>query len=378
MNLFKRIVPGQNREDKPESAVSEGEMVQFFPETGDPRQKSSAQFEGSGFLENNDQNILDNATLNMSEPLSDEFAPNSDDLAPDARFGDVSEETLTAGHPQGHRSIEQPAGPPTTMQNTSLEDRLASISQQAKPEASSETADQALNTQLRSAFREQPAEQPQESEPDAAAMSAVRGMYSEMQEQTVVAKEPTPVVSQPSNVDITQQAVEVPAPSAGRAGRRSGRVKTRLLGFQHSSEAEIDPFAAATGNATARNEAKFPVGWIVVVEGPGLGSSFTLFSGVSPIGRGEDQAVKLDFGDTSISRINHALVAYDPEQRRFFLGHGGKANIVRLNDQPVLSTEEMTNSDLIRIGETTLRFVALCGRDFEWDADQEGDHVTVM
>jgi len=378
MNLFKRIVPGQNREDKPESAITDGEMVQFFPETGEPRQKGNAQFEGSGFLENNDQNILDNATLNMSEPSPDEFAPNSDDLAPDARFGDVTGESHTAVPPQVSLSAEQPAGPSTTMQTTSLEDRLASLSQQAKPAYSSETADQTLNTQLRSAFRELPPEQPQETETDAAAMAAVRGMYSEMQEHSVVAKEQSPVVSQTPDVDITPQAVEVPAPSAGRAGRRSGRVKTRLLGFQHSSDAEIDPLAAAAGNATARDDVKFPVGWIVVVEGPGLGSSFTLFSGVSPIGRGEDQSVKLDFGDTSISRVNHALVAYDPEQRKFFLGHGGKANIVRLNDQPVLSTEEMTNSDLIRIGETTLRFVALCGRDFEWSAGQEDDHVTIM
>jgi pSer/pThr/pTyr-binding forkhead associated (FHA) protein len=81
--------------------------------------------------------------------------------------------------------------------------------------------------------------------------------------------------------------------------------------------------------------------------------------------------VKLDFGDNSISRTNHAVVAYDDEQRKFFLGHGGKANIVRLNGKPVLSTEELAHNDIIRIGETTLRFLALCGPDFDW-ADGEG------
>ena len=41
--------------------------------------------------------------------------------------------------------------------------------------------------------------------------------------------------------------------------------------------------------------------------------------------------------------------------------------MVRLNGRPVLSTEELTHGDIIRIGETTLRFVALCGTDFTWD-----------
>ncbi|MFV2033619.1 MAG: FHA domain-containing protein [Halocynthiibacter sp.] len=168
----------------------------------------------------------------------------------------------------------------------------------------------------------------------------------------------------------TPKIVKVPAPAAGRAGRRAGRVKTRLLGFEHAHSQTTDPFDAgkeATGNA----QSNFPVGWIVVIDGPGRGTSFALCNGVSQIGRGEDQAIKLDFGDSSISRTNHAAIAYDSEQRTFFLGHGGKANLVRLNDKPVLSTEEVSNRDLIRIGETTLRFVGLCGADFDWGAQSQ-------
>ncbi len=93
------------------------------------------------------------------------------------------------------------------------------------------------------------------------------------------------------------QMVEVPAPAAGRSGRRAGRVKTRLLGFEHAHGASPDPFEATIQNADTP-QGKFPVGWIVVVKGPGRGTSFTLNNGVSQIGRGDDQAVKLDFGDS--------------------------------------------------------------------------------
>ncbi len=155
--------------------------------------------------------------------------------------------------------------------------------------------------------------------------------------------------------------------------RRVGRVKTRLLGFHRTEEdAAPDPFAEAAP-ASVQGRPSFPVGWMIVVAGPGRGAAFELQAGASRIGRGEDQTIRLDFGDSAISRDNHAAVAYDDESRRFFIGHGGKANLVRLNDVPVLATEPLADGDLIRIGETTLRLVALCGPEFSWSGGQ-GDH----
>jgi hypothetical protein len=134
--------------------------------------------------------------------------------------------------------------------------------------------------------------------------------------------------------------------------------KTRVLGF-HSPDLETDAISAVARKSVG--DVRFPAGWIVVVEGPGRGAYFAVTNSVSSIGRGLDQSICLNFGDASISRNNHAAIAYDAEQNRFFLGHGNKSNIVRRNGQPVLSTEELMDGDEIRIGKTTLRFVALCG-----------------
>jgi hypothetical protein len=150
-----------------------------------------------------------------------------------------------------------------------------------------------------------------------------------------------------------------------RPGRVARRVRTRMLGFDPGIDAAADPFEKKALEASTPAQ-KFPVGWVVLVAGPGMGHSFAVFNGVSTIGRGTDQTVSLDFGDSSVSREKHAAIAYDDESNSFFLGHGGKSNIVRLNDRPVLSTEDLSDGDTIRIGETTLRFVALCGIKFAW------------
>ena len=170
-----------------------------------------------------------------------------------------------------------------------------------------------------------------------------------------------------------------PAPSAAasaaaRSPARSRRTKTRLIGFDKSDGDVVDIFNdAPSGSApvAAPVRAKFPVGWIVVSDGPGRGESFPLFTGMSQIGRGDDQNVKLDFGDNSISRTNHAAIVFDTETKEFLLGHGGKSNIVRLNDKPLISNEPLKTGDVIRIGETALRFVALCDETFSWDDKSE-------
>lgn len=168
--------------------------------------------------------------------------------------------------------------------------------------------------------------------------------------------------------------IQARSPGALQAAEAApvGRAKTRLIGFAGGDAPASELFRQVSKPAdTGPN--MFPVGWVIIIEGPGRGASFTLFSGLTQIGRSEDQTVALNFGDHAISRENHASIAYDDEENLFYLGHGGKANIVRLNGRPVLSTEDLSNGDLIRIGETTLRFVALCGTDFAWDLTDEDE-----
>lgn len=109
-----------------------------------------------------------------------------------------------------------------------------------------------------------------------------------------------------------------------------------------------------------------PVGWLVVVRGPGRGRALALGTGMNAIGRSQESRVRLDFGDDKVSRTNHARVAYEPRERRFLLNHGDGTNLTYLNGQVVMSAVEIGSGAEIQVGDTTLRFQAFCSPEFDW------------
>lgn len=111
--------------------------------------------------------------------------------------------------------------------------------------------------------------------------------------------------------------------------------------------------------------------WMVVIKGNGKGNARPMSYGLHRIGRGADQQIPLNFGDEGISRDTHATVEYDPAIRKFFLAKGN--NLVYLNGERVgQGTErEILTGDEIRLSnDTVLRFVAFCGDEFDWDANE--------
>ena len=167
------------------------------------------------------------------------------------------------------------------------------------------------------------------------------------------------MMSPPSSAQLSEPEGRALSSSEGSAmsslatSEQSGEPKTQYI---HSGDIDADPVA----------------GWLVVVNGPGRGGFRPIFVGVNSVGRDASQRISLNFGDEMISREEHAFIAYDDEARRFYLQHGGKANLVRLRKSPVLSPTELEPYDLVRIGKTTLLFIPFCGSEFAWN-----DEVTV-
>ena len=108
-------------------------------------------------------------------------------------------------------------------------------------------------------------------------------------------------------------------------------------------------------------------GFLVVIRGPGRGSVSTLAYGTNSIGRNSSQCVALDHGDERISRENHCLVSFDSVSGKFYVQPGEGRSLTYLGDDPVLIPTELTGGSHIRIGDTVLRFVPLCGDEFSWE-----------
>jgi hypothetical protein len=98
------------------------------------------------------------------------------------------------------------------------------------------------------------------------------------------------------------------------------------------------------------------VGLLTVTDGPGTGQTRSIFSGTNQVGRSTDNRVALNFGDTSISRLQHAVIAYDQTTRVFRIFDGGKQNPISINGKTLVGDQRLGDGDIVTIGLTTMRF----------------------
>lgn len=128
------------------------------------------------------------------------------------------------------------------------------------------------------------------------------------------------------------------------------------------------PAVVAVAPAPSVAPAEPVVGWLVVTKGPGRGASLALRGGRNALGAAPGQDLQLAFGDPAIAASGHAFLVYDEEARAFFIEDGKKKELVRINGRLLTETRSIESGDEIRVGATTLRFVAFCGPAFDWSA----------
>lgn len=109
------------------------------------------------------------------------------------------------------------------------------------------------------------------------------------------------------------------------------------------------------------------VGWIVAVEGPHFGESFTIFSGQNSIGRSSTNKIVIS-KDNSVSREKHAYLIYDPIGLNFYLKAGESSGLVYLNKECIFGVRKLSEKDEIMIGESKFVFIPLCDNSFSWES----------
>ena len=109
------------------------------------------------------------------------------------------------------------------------------------------------------------------------------------------------------------------------------------------------------------------VGWLVCIEGNHFGEDFKLKTGKNFIGRSSAMDVVLS-GDASVSRDRHAIVVYEPKSNIFLVQPGDSKELFYVNDEVVLSAQEIKGYDVLSVGNSKLMFIPCCSDRFNWDA----------
>lgn len=159
------------------------------------------------------------------------------------------------------------------------------------------------------------------------------------------------------------------APPTVEPTRRVARPEPGAKSRSKASQAASQVKPAPVGTFVPDTQLSPVVGWLAVIAGPGRGQVLPLNYGVNDIGRGPEARVRLDFGDTTIMLENQAAIIYTARSRRFYLQV--IAADAWLNGRPARGSVELSGGEILRLGQSRLRFVPLCGPDFDWHDDNQ-------
>ena len=126
------------------------------------------------------------------------------------------------------------------------------------------------------------------------------------------------------------------------------------------------PGAAAEAGLAAAS--KGPVaGWLVVLDGPARGQDLRLGEGRNFLGvDAAGNPAVLDAN--SPLAVRRGIVVYDPQDNNWCALPGSSNELCTLNGKSLIEKMPLTAGDTFAVGGAQLRFVLLCGPEFNWNA----------
>ena len=127
---------------------------------------------------------------------------------------------------------------------------------------------------------------------------------------------------------------------------------------QPGTAAEVDLAAAPKGPVT---------GWLVVLDGPARGQDLRLGEGRNFLGvDAPGNPAVLDAN--SPLAVRRGIVVYDPQDNNWCALPGSSNELCTLNGKSLIEKMPLTAGDTFAVGGAQLRFVPLCGPEFNWNA----------
>ena len=137
-------------------------------------------------------------------------------------------------------------------------------------------------------------------------------------------------------------------------------------GGLETGNAIAQPGTAAEAGLTAAP--KGPVaGWLVVLDGPARGQDLRLGEGRNFLGvDAAGNPAVLDAN--SPLAVRRGIVVYDPQDNNWCALPGSSNELCTLNGKSLIEKMPLTAGDTFAVGGAQLRFVPLCGPEFNWNA----------
>lgn len=113
------------------------------------------------------------------------------------------------------------------------------------------------------------------------------------------------------------------------------------------------------------NEEHPVCGWLVCIEGARVGKDYKVKAGKNFVGRADDMDIQI-LGDNKISRRNHCIIVYEEKHGNFMILPGDGNGIVYHSGEAVYSPVQLSEYDVIEMGESKFLFIPFCGEQFKW------------
>ena len=160
----------------------------------------------------------------------------------------------------------------------------------------------------------------------------------------------------------------VKAPLVENNEKQSSEAQQPLSISEAVKKAESIPVTAdqkTVAHYNFSNSIEPVTGWLVCIKGEYKGESFNIKAGRSSIGRSLTMDISLA-KEKSVSRERHASVIFEPNKRLFYIQSGDSSGLTYVNDNLVLTVQELKEKDVITLGESKFIFISLAGETFSW------------
>lgn len=152
---------------------------------------------------------------------------------------------------------------------------------------------------------------------------------------------------------------------------KSKDINSKTVYMPNYQESQISTMDKNPINEIEERKEVVLAGWLVIISKQGKGMSFDITFGFNNIGKDSNNHISIQNKDNLISKEKHASIIYDYSNNIYFLKHEDGKYLTYLNGSLVLEVKELKGFDKIKVGNTQLLFVPLCGKKFKWKNSNE-------